>query len=489
MKIVFVSSEMSPFAKTGGLGDVLGTLPPEIAAMKQDIKVFLPKYKCVNTKKFALREVIDRFVVPLGQNMISGSVWATNIGKIEVFFIDHPEFFNRDGLYGDPEKGDFPDNDRRFTFFQRSVLEVLKAIKFKPDIIHCHDWQTGLIPVYLKTLYEKDPFFKKTKTVFTIHNLAFHGCFPPDSLPLTGLGWEEFTFHRLEFWGKVNFLKGGLVYSDMITTVSKRYGQEIQTSEYGCGLEGVLQERKEVLTGIVNGIDNNEWNPETDMDIYTQYNVQSAEKKKAQNKTALQKAQNNDVDANIPLIGMVSRITDQKGFDLILPILKDIMKLGAQFILLGMGQENYHEELKAIQKKFPKQMKINLKFDGKLAKKIYAASDFFLMPSRFEPCGLGQLISLRYGAVPIVRATGGLADTIEDYNARTGVGKGFCFSKYSSKTLLETIKRGLEVYEDKESWWKLVTSDMKCDFSWKQSAKQYLQIYRSVEKQALKVYD
>ena len=486
MRVAFVSPEMVPYAKTGGLADVVGTLPKEIHALGQEVLCFLPKYKKIDASRWPLKEVVDRLQVPVGSEIETGRVFRfDDTNGIQVYFIDQPEYFSRDELYGTP-LGDYPDNDRRFIFFQRGVLETLKKLGLKPDIIHCHDWQTGLVAPYLKTLYANDPFFAKTKSVFTIHNLAYQGNFPPDSLPLTGLGWEMFRLERLEFWGKMSFLKGGLVYSDVLTTVSPRYAKEIQTKEYGCGMEGVLQTRKDDLVGIINGIDPDEWNPENDADLPSHFNIKKLEGK-AQDKAALQKENHLPADARTPVFGIITRLADQKGLDILAPAVEGLVKRGIQLVLLGTGEEKYHQIFKELAKKYPKQLGIHILFDAKLAKRIYAGSDVFLMPSRYEPCGLGQLISLRFGTVPLVRETGGLADTVKDFNPTTGEGTGFVFKEYDTKTFLATADRALAVFRDEKLWEKLVKNGMKCDFSWLASAKQYVDLYERAERKVVNV--
>ncbi len=484
MKIVFVTSEMFPYAKTGGLADVCGSLPGELVDLGHEVCVIMPRYKKVDAGKFGLKKIVEGLEIPVGSEKKLARVYSVlHQQKLEVYFIDSPEFFGRDELYGTPQ-GDYPDNDRRFIFFQQGALEFLKIANFKPDIIHCHDWQTGLIPVYLKTLYKSDTFFKKTKTFFTIHNLAYQGNFPPDTLPTTGLDWNEFHMERLEFYGKVSFLKAGIVYSDVLTTVSERYAHEIQTQEFGCGLEGVLKKRKSDLYGIVNGIDLEEWNPETDAALPQTYSMATLEKKQA-GKEVLQKENHLDVDPDSPLFGLISRLADQKGLDILAPILDDFAKkLRAQLVLLGTGEERYHTLLREKTKTYPKKFGINIMFDGKMAKRIYAGSDLFLMPSYYEPCGLGQLISMRYGTVPLVRETGGLADTVVDFNPKTLEGNGFVFKEYNSQALFACIQRAIEVFKDKKTWRELVKNDMQCDFSWKASAKKYIDLYKQAERKA-----
>lgn len=486
MRIVFVTPEMIPFAKTGGLADVTGTLPKEIQALGHEVVCILPKYKKVDSSRWPLKDAIDRLQVPVGSDVETSRVFGfDDRSGMKVYFLDQPEYFSRDELYGTP-MGDYPDNDHRFVFFQRGVLEALKKLGFKPDVIHCHDWQTGLVATYLKTIYANDAFFAKTKTVFTIHNLAYQGNFPPDSLPITGLSWDEFKLERLEFYGKVSFLKGGLVYADALTTVSPRYAKEIQTKEFGCGMEGVLQTRKNDLVGIINGIDPQEWDPEGDPEIPFPFSLKKMDGKAA-NKEALQKENHFKIDPRIPLLGIVTRLADQKGLDILAPAVEKMMKRGLQLVLLGTGEEKYHQLFRDLKKEYPQQLGVHILFDAKMAKRIYAGSDIFLMPSRYEPCGLGQLISLRFGTIPLVRETGGLADTVEDFNPKTGEGTGFVFKEYRTQAFLETLERTLEVFRDLKLWPKLMKNAMKCDFSWRASAKHYVELYNRIERKPVSV--
>ncbi|MDD5745662.1 MAG: glycogen synthase GlgA [Candidatus Omnitrophica bacterium] len=467
MKVLFCSSEVVPFAKTGGLADVAGTLPPALAALDAEIKIVMPRYRSIDVKKFGLKKLND-------------DTWVGKLGKnIEVYFLEKNKYFDRDGLYQD--KGvDYPDNLERFTYYCVRTLNLLKTIKFSPDIIHCHDWQSGLIPVFLKTLYKNDPFYKKVKTVFTIHNLGYQGLFPAEEFSLTGLEKEVFSVNGLEFYGKVNLLKGALLFSDRITTVSPTYAREIQTTEYGCGLEGVLRQRKTDITGILNGINYEEWNPGGNGALAKNYGPDSIEDKYV-NKADLQKQCGLAVDAKTPLFGMITRLADQKGLDIFAAIIDDFARLPVQFVLLGTGEPRYHALFESVAKKY-KNTSISLTFNAALAYKIYAGSDMFLMPSYYEPCGLGQLISLAFGTIPLVRRTGGLADTVVDYDPFTRKGNGFVFDRYESGALLETVKRSLCVYQDDKAWKKLAVTAMKSDFSWKKSAKQYLSLYKELMK-------
>ncbi len=479
MLIVSAASEVSPFAKTGGLGDVTGSLPLALRKLGHQILTFLPRYRTIDIKKNRLSIVIDPLEIPLGKEKLTARIYnARHPSGAEFYFVDQPDLFLRDEFYG-TASSDYPDNDRRFAFFQRAVLETLRALSLKPDILHCHDWQTGLIPAYLKTRYAKDALFKKTRTVFTVHNLAYQGNFPPDSLPLTGIGWEEYKMEKLEFYGKVSFMKGGLVYADAVTTVSERYSREIQTEEFGCGMDKVLAHRQDSVYGIINGLDYEEWGPETDKDIAQSYGVESAAKKKI-NKAALQKSEDFTVDPAIPLFGVISRLIDQKGIDILVASLDALAALGGQLVVLGTGDEKYHHVLRELGRRHRGRFGIHIVFDAARAKHIYAGCDFMLVPSYYEPCGLAHLVALRYGTIPVVRATGGLADTVEEFNPETGKGNGFRFEAYKSEALLQAIERGLAVFKDKKDWNALVHNAMTCDFSWDASAKRYSDLFEKI---------
>ena len=456
MKIVICASEVVPYAKTGGLADVAGALPLALEKEKQEVIIILPRYKAVDSAKFDLKRLsADISYCGMGNN-------------IKVYFIENEKYFNRDGLYGNKE-GDHKDNLDRFAYYCRRSLNLLKEIKFKPDIIHCHDWQSALIPIYLKTVYGNDQFFKKTRSVLTIHNIGYQGLFPKDEFPKLGLDWELFNMEKLEFYGRVNLLKGGLVFADLINTVSPTYAKEIETEEFGFGLEGVLNDRKGSVFGILNGLDYDIWNPQNDKFIAQNFSALDFDKKK-KNKEALQSICKLPKVGDIPLFGIVSRLAEQKGFDILAEGIDEICKMGIQMVILGTGDIKYHQILEAIVRKYPKVISLNLKFDDPLAHKIYAGSDIFLMPSRYEPCGLGQLISLRYGTIPLVFKTGGLADTVNSSN-------GFVFDNYSKIGLIKAIKKASAVFSESEKWGVLISRAMKCDFSWAASAKKYLELY------------
>ena len=477
MKILFASPEAVPFAKTGGLADVAGALPKALAKLGHEVILILPKYRSVDEKRFPLRPTGMVLKIPISQKVVTGEVYSLDQGpNFRVLFLRRDVYYDRDQLYGTPT-GDFEDNAERFTFFSRAVAEA--ALELKPDIIHCNDWQTGLTPVYLKTLYRSSPSLAQAASVFTIHNIAFQGLFWHYDLLLTNLGWELFTPQALEFYGKLNFLKGGVVFADAVTTVSRKYMEEIQTPEFGAGLEGVLHDRRRNLYGILNGVDYEEWSPSKDPYIKEKYGPSDLKGKKACKKD-LQREFYLTPNPDIPLIGVISRLTEQEGFDILAEVIENLMSLGLQFVLLGTGEEEYNLLFQKIGQKYPQQAGIRIAFDNALAHKIEAGADMFLMPSRYEPCGLNQIYSLKYGTVPIVRATGGLADTIQDLDPVSGEGNGFKFKDYSSSELLRTVKLALETYRDKATWERLMLRGMAMDFSWEQSARAYVQVYEDI---------
>jgi len=482
-RILMVSSEAVPFAKTGGLADVAGSLPGALTKIGCEVALCLPRYRGISPEKFKLQWEAKDVRVPMGMGDMSADILSTRFGEghVKAYFIQNTMYFDRDGLYG-TEAGDFQDNAERFAFFCRATLEMLKTLNWQPHLIHLNDWQTGLIPVYLKTLYQTQPFYEKMRSLFTIHNIAYQGVFPKYVLPMTGIGWEEFVPEKLEFYDQVNYLKAALIYSDGLNTVSQRYAQEIQTEEYGHGLQGVLKARAKDLQGIVNGLNYGEWNPATDKEIPAHYTVKNHENK-AECKKKLLQEQGLPFNPKNPVVGLVSRLTDQKGLDLIAEVVQDLLGLEVQLVVLGTGEPKYHDLLKSLQEKYPRQMAVQLKFDHRLAKLIYAGSDLFLMPSRFEPCGLSQLISLRYGAIPVVRKTGGLADTVENLSPDGKKGTGFVFDNYAADELLFTLRRAVEAFHQPKLWKDLVQRAMKQDYSWDVSARKYLELYEDILKE------
>jgi starch synthase len=477
MHIAFVASECVPYSKTGGLADVVGALPRALAGLGHQVSVYVPRYR--QTKLAAPETVVRSITVPFDdQYRFASVVTAGHSSGVRVFFVDYPPYFDRDGLYG-TSAGDYPDNAERFALFSRAVLEASKILGV-PDVFHCHDWQSALLPVMLRTLYEEDPAFREVATVFTIHNMGYQGLFPSDILPLLMLPWDLLTISKMEFFGQVNFLKGALVFSDFVTTVSKKYSQEIQTTEYGFGLEGVLRSRAATVTGILNGVDYEEWSPQTDKFAVAKYSPQDLSGKLACKQDLLNAFGVTEADLKLPVIGIVSRFAAQKGFDLIAQIMDRLAREEMIVVALGAGDKPYEEMFQRLNKQFPNKIAVKVAYDNAIAHKIEAGADMFLMPSRYEPCGLNQIYSLKYGTVPIVRATGGLDDTIEPWDARTGKGTGFKFTEYTGEALLATVKQALLAYRDQSSWQTLMRNGMGRDFSWGASAREYGKIYDRV---------
>jgi starch synthase len=476
MHIAFAASECVPFSKTGGLADVVGALPRALAALGHQVSVYVPRYR--QTKLSDPETVVRSITIPFDDKYRFCSVVtaAANMAAgVRLYFVDYPPYFDREALYG-TAAGDYPDNAERFALFSRAVIEASKILGV-PQVFHCHDWQSALLPVMLRTLYSEDPAFREVATIFTIHNMGYQGLFPPDILPLLTLPWELFTISKMEFFGQVNFLKGALVLSDYATTVSKKYSQEIQTTEYGFGLEGVLRSRAATVTGILNGVDYEEWNPQTDKLIAAKYSSKDLSGKLKCKQDLLNTFGLQNANPKVPVIGIVSRFAAQKGFDLIAQIIDRLAREEMIMVVLGSGDKLYEEMFQRINKQFPNKIAAKVAFDNALAHKVEAGADMFLMPSRYEPCGLNQIYSLKYGTVPIVRATGGLDDTIEPWDARTGKGTGFKFSEPTGEALLGTIKQALLDYEDPSSWQTLMRNGMARDFSWGASAREYGKIY------------
>ncbi len=482
MRIVFVASEGVPYSKTGGLADVVGALPKALAGLGHEVEVLLPRYRMTKPGRPILS--MKSVTLPLASGFRFASIQdGGEANGVHTFLVDLPKYFDREGLYQDKGQ-DYPDNAERFAAFSLAALEFSKRSAAPPDILHCHDWQSALVPIYLRHLYAEDEFLSRTSVVFTVHNLGYQGLFPPHILPHISLHAGLFTIDGLEFYGKVNLLKGGIVYSDFITTVSRKYAEEIQTPEYGCGLEGVLMSRAERLEGILNGVDYEAWDPATDKLLAANYTPESLEGKKACKKALLEKMAVAAPVLSRPVIGIVSRFAAQKGFDLIADIAERLAELDLYIVALGTGEPVYEELFRTMAAKYPGKFLVKVAYDNTLAHQIEAGSDMFLMPSRYEPCGLNQIYSLKYGTVPVVRATGGLDDTIEPFDGKTGT--GFKFSEYSPQALFKVIHQALEVFRQPKAWQRLMLNGMRKDFSWTSSAKQYAKIYQALSKEKVK---
>ena len=473
-KILFVTSEAVPFIKTGGLADVAGTLPKYFDKEKYDVRVILPKYLCIKPQWQDKITYLTHFEMDLSWRKQHVGVFTCEIDGTTFYFIDNEFYFAGDRPYGEI-RGDM----EKFIYFSKAALSALPIIGFRPDIIHCHDWQSGIVPVFLNDSFQGDLFFRGIRTIMTIHNLKFQGVYGKDMLTdVAGLSDYYFTNDKLEAYGALNLLKGGIVYSDRVTTVSDSYAEEIKTPEYGENLDPLLRAKAGVLSGIVNGIDYVEFDPETNKNIEHHFNAENFRWEKVKNKTALQRELGLTEDQNVMLIGIVSRLTDQKGFDLIDRVMDEICRDAVQLVILGTGEERYENMFRYYEEKYPGKISANIYYSEPLSHKIYASCDAFLMPSRFEPCGLSQLMSLRYGTVPIVRATGGLRDTVANYNVDEKTGTGFSFEDYNAHYMLDTIRYAEKIFYDfKEDWNNIVERGMRTDFSWNASARKYEALY------------
>ncbi|NLY76226.1 MAG: glycogen synthase [Firmicutes bacterium] len=473
LKVLFLASEATPFAKTGGLADVAGALPKTLKELGHDIRVVMPGYGFIDREKFMIKEFMAELTVPMNGQTEQAAILETTIGQAPVYMVYSPKYFDREGIYM------YHDDADRFVFFCRAAMEMLKRIDWAPDILHCNDWHTAIIPNWLHTIYKDDPFFNRTASIYSIHNLAYQGVFGHRVLEIAGVAKYQFMIPPgVSPENQINMMGRGIFFADLVNTVSRTYAEEILTPEYGQGFDWLLRERRDRLYGILNGIDYEVQNPATDPHIYRHYDLNHPELK-LENKTALQREAGLAEEPNTPLIGMISRLSDQKGFDLVGQVIEAMMdNLRFQFILLGTGEERYHHLFNSIKDRFPDRSAVYLTFNASLAQKIYAGSDMFLMPSRFEPCGLGQLIAMRYGSVPIVRETGGLKDTVSNYNPATDSGNGFTFKKYDALAMYTAIVRAIETYRYRERWRTLVNRGMSADFSWRNSALKYVDLYR-----------
>src|SRR6266550_826745 len=477
LKILILAAEIVPFAKVGGLADVVGALPKSLQALGHDIRLAMPRYGQVDPTRFHLETIVDAVSVNMSNFQVPVSVRRGTVGDaIPVYMIDAPRYFERENIYG------YTDDGERFILFCRSVLEAMRALDWSPDIIHCHDWHTGIVPNWMHTIYRDDPFYADVASVYTIHNLAYQGIFGYRILEVAGVAAQGFLYPQIaELANVVDIMGRGILFADAITTVSERYAQEILTPTFGEKLDHLLRSRRDRLFGILNGLDYQEMNPATDGYIHTPYDATSLDKR-TENKRALQEQAHLPVRPDVPLLAMISRLADQKGFDLLGQIIQPLLAQGVQFIVLGIGDQHYHEMFQNLAARYPEQVAIFLTFNTELAQRIYAGSDMFLMPSRFEPCGLGQLISLRYGTIPVVRAVGGLANTVRDVDADAR-GNGFSFTKYEAAAFADALERALHRYRaGGQPWLALRTRAMREDHSWTSSARRYVEMYGAATK-------
>jgi starch synthase len=472
MKILFAASEALPFAKTGGLADVLEGLPRELAAMGHEVAVVLPRYRGIEASRVALQSL----TVPVGAGLHFPVIHESGpLEGVRYFFVDAGEYFDRGGIYGE-WGGAFHDNPERFMLFSRAVIEIAKQL-WPPDVFHCHDWQAALVPVLLRGVYGYDPALARVPVVFTVHNIAYQGRYGRDVLGRTGLPDGLFTVGGLEFWGDVNFLKGGLLFADYVTTVSRKYAEEIQTPDYGHGLDAVVRSRASRLVGILNGADYSAWSPEKDRWIAKNYSAKNLSGKAACKKDLLAEFRLPAENNGRPVVGIVSRFVEQKGFDLIAQIAREFLEEDVALVALGSGEARYESFFRVLAEYKPERVGVRIGFDNALAHKIEAGADMFLMPSRYEPCGLNQIYSLRYGTIPVVRATGGLDDTIEPFEPSTGRGTGFKFWDATGSALLDTLRWALQCYRNRSAWKAVMRNAMSQDFSWQVAARQYLEVY------------
>ena len=477
-KILFAASESVPFIKTGGLADVVGSLPKNFNKDEFDVRVVLPKYACMKEEWKEKLVYKTNFFIDYNWRSRYVGIFETELDGIKIYFIDNEEYFNGPTPYTNNGLWDI----ERFGFFSKAVLRILPVIDFKPDVIHCHDWQTGLVPVYLDHIRMAEEYYRGIKTVMTIHNLKFQGVWGTKEVrDITGLPDYYFTSDKLEAYNDANLLKGGIVYADKVTTVSDTYAEEIKVPFYGERLDGLMNARSNSLSGIVNGIDYDEYNPETDPWLTANYNVDNFRKEKVKNKVALQKELGLKEDSKVMMIGIVSRLTDQKGFDLIAHVMDELCQDPIQIVVLGTGDERYENMFRHFAWKYPEKVSANIFYSDALSKKIYGSCDAFLMPSLFEPCGLSQLMSLRFGTLPIVRETGGLKDTVEAYDEYEKTGTGFSFTNYNAHEMMYTVRYAEQIYYDKKrDWNKMIERAMAADFSWENSAKQYEELYLNI---------
>ncbi len=484
LKVWFLASEVAPFAKTGGLADVAGSLPACLKNLEVDVRVGLPFYRMAKDGNFEARKVLEGLEVPSGNTRLRGNVLEASTEEgVPVYLFDREDLFDRQGLYGTPE-GDYPDNLERFTYFCRAALLFAKKAGFQLDVVHCHDWQTGLIPAYLKTLYREDSFFSGVSSIFTIHNMGYQGLFPPDNLSTCGIPISEFHPEGIEYWNQISLLKAGIMYADAVTTVSPRYSRDIQTPEFGMGMHDILRKRSADLYGILNGVDYAVWDPDRDSHVTANYSPQEMAGKRRCKEALIQEMGLDSTLRKRPVLGMISRLDDQKGLDLLVQILDELLALEVGLVVLGLGEERIQKAIQEAAEHHPGRVGLKIGFDEPLAHRIMAGADMLLVPSRYEPCGLAQIYALKYGTVPIVRATGGLDDTIQQFDPSSGKGTGFKFVEYEAKAFLDQIMEAVKVFEDSPGWMKLVESGMQAEFSWEKSAREYVSLYEKVKEAA-----
>jgi starch synthase len=474
LKILVLAAECTPFVKTGGLADVIGDLPKAVKAMGHDIRVAIPRYGRIDREKFALKETVGPFPVPMNSQAERASILQTTMsGDVPVYMVENAKYYDRDGIYM------YPDDAERFVFFCRAALEMLKRLEWAPDIIHCHDWHTGIVPNLLKTIYADDPFFAETAIVYTFHSLTYQGIFGYRVLEIAGIDEYGFIYHpeMADLSEVVDLMGRGIYFADMISTVSETYAREVLTPEYGERLDPILRERQDRLVGILNGIDYDVMNPATDPYLAANYDAEHLDKR-PQNKLALQREAGLRQDPDVPLIGMVSRLSDQKGLDILSKVLEPLLQLDLQFVLLGTGDQHYHDLFTKAARSFPGKAAVFLTFNAALTQKIHAGADIYLMPSRVEPCGTSQMVAMHYGGIPIVRATGGLADTVHEFDPRSDSGNGFVFEPYEPWALFAAIVRAMESSKYVDSWRALQRRNMQLDFSWGASARKYVKLYQ-----------
>ncbi len=480
LRVLFLSSEVTPFAKTGGLADVAGSLPGALKRQGVEVSIGLPYYRTTREGGFSPRPVFSGIEVPLGQLTLKGNVLETQTREgVPVFLFEREDLFDRPHLYG-TSGGDYYDNFERFAYFCRAALLFAREVGSPVDVIHCHDWQTGLIPAYLKTLYREDPFFDSTATLFTIHNIGYQGLFSKEKTEVGGLPPRVFQMEGLEYWGRISLLKAGVVYADALTTVSPTYAREIQSPEFGLGMEGILRKRCQDLYGILNGADYAVWDPSKDPYICYPYDMHCVMDKRRNKEALLNELCLKGSLDNGPLLGVISRLSSQKGADLLTAVMDEMVSLGAEVVILGTGEEKYQALLEEATRRHRGDVSLNIGFDEALAHRIMAGADMLLIPSFYEPCGLTQMYALKYGTVPVVRATGGLEDTIVSFDHETGEGNGFKFGPYSPEAFMGAVKHAIETYHDSSTWKALVMKAMREDFSWDRSAQKYLDLYRTI---------